>query len=146
MPDRGTRPGAGAAPMITFIIRRLIATVFLLVVVSMITFAIFFLVPRLAGQNTYQLAAQYVGRNPHPAGGAAVEVKLGLNAPLYVQYWHFLKGIVVGTHYNDGADHSLLPAAVLRLLVPQPAAGLAADGQRRSRSRCRWPSGRRCSG
>ena len=57
--------------MITFIIRRLIATVFLLIVVSMITFAIFFLIPRLAGQNSYQLATQYVGRNPSPGGGAA---------------------------------------------------------------------------
>ena len=50
--------------MIAFIIRRLIGTVFLLIVVSMITFAIFFLIPRLAGQNTYQLATEYVGRNP----------------------------------------------------------------------------------
>ena len=50
--------------MITFIIRRLITTVFLLVVVSIITFAIFFLIPRLAGQNSDELAAQYVGRNP----------------------------------------------------------------------------------
>ena len=66
--------------MITFIIRRLIATVFLLIVVSMITFAIFFLIPRLAGQNTYQLATQYVGRNPTRAAVLAIEVKLGLNA------------------------------------------------------------------
>ena len=50
--------------MVTFIIRRLIGTIFLLIVVSMITFAIFFLIPRLAGQTTLQLAAQYVGRNP----------------------------------------------------------------------------------
>jgi ABC-type dipeptide/oligopeptide/nickel transport system permease component len=54
----------GAAAMISFIIRRLIMTVFLLLLVSMITFAIFFLVPRLAGQTAYQLAAQYVSRNP----------------------------------------------------------------------------------
>ena len=39
--------------MIYFIIRRLILTVFLLLLVSMITFAIFFLVPRLAGQTSY---------------------------------------------------------------------------------------------
>ena len=50
--------------MITFIIRRLITTVFLLVVVSIITFAIFFLIPRLAGQNSYELAAQYVTLGP----------------------------------------------------------------------------------
>ena len=45
--------------MISFIIRRLVSTVFLLVVVSMITFGIFFLIPRLAGQNSYELAARF---------------------------------------------------------------------------------------
>jgi peptide/nickel transport system permease protein len=88
--------------MITFIIRRLITTIFLLVVVSMITFAIFFLIPRLAGQTSAELAAQYVGRNPTHAAIVQMEAKLGLNSPLVVQYWHFLSGIVVGTHYNSG--------------------------------------------
>ena len=62
------RPAAASYAMIYFIIRRLVLTVFLLLLVSMITFAIFFLVPRLAGQTAYQLAAQYVGRNPVPVG------------------------------------------------------------------------------
>jgi peptide/nickel transport system permease protein len=88
--------------MTTFIIRRLLTTIFLLVVVSMITFAIFFLIPRLAGQNSYELAAQYVGRNPTSSAILQMEAKLGLNDPLAVQYWRFLKGIVLGTHYNAG--------------------------------------------
>ncbi len=88
--------------MITFIIRRLLMTVFLLVVVSMITFGIFFLIPRLAGQNSSELAAQYVGRNPTPAAISQMVAKLGLNDPLVVQYWRFLKGVVVGTSYNAG--------------------------------------------
>ena len=95
--------------MIYFIIRRLILTVFLLILVSLITFAIFFLVPRLAGQTSYQLAAQYVGRNPTPSAIKAVEVKLGLNAPLYLQYGRFIKGIVAGVHYNNGPDVSYCP-------------------------------------
>lgn len=95
--------------MIYFIIRRLIMTVFLLLLVSMITFAIFFLVPRLAGQTSYQLAAQYVGRNPIPSAIKAVEIKLGLNAPLYLQYGRFVKGIVFGVHYNNGPDVSYCP-------------------------------------
>jgi peptide/nickel transport system permease protein len=90
--------------MITFIIRRLIMTIFLLVIVSMITFAIFFLIPRLAGQNSYELAAQYVGRNPTVSAILQMEAKLGLNEPLVVQYWHFLSGIVAGTHYNSGTS------------------------------------------
>jgi len=95
--------------MIFFIIRRLFMTVFLLILVSMITFAIFFLVPRLAGQSAYQLAAQYVGRNPIPSEIKAVEAKLGLNAPLYLQYGRYLKGIVFGIHYNNGTDVSYCP-------------------------------------
>jgi len=95
--------------MIFFIIRRLILTVFLLLLVSMITFAIFFLVPRLAGQTSYQLAAQYVGRNPIPSAIKAVEIKLGLNAPVYLQYGRFIKGIVAGVHYNNGPDVSYCP-------------------------------------
>jgi peptide/nickel transport system permease protein len=95
--------------MTYFIIRRLILTVFLLLLVSAITFAIFFLVPRLAGQTSYQLAAQYVGRNPTPDAIRAVEIKLGLNDPLYLQYGRFIKGIVVGVHYNNGPDVSYCP-------------------------------------
>ena len=119
--------------MVTFIIRRLIGTIFLLIVVSMITFAIFFLIPRLAGQTTYQLAAQYVGRNPTRDAILQVERQLGLADPLYLQYGRFLRGIVFGAHYRTGPTDHLLPATVLRLFVPQPAPGVAADDQRRPR-------------
>jgi peptide/nickel transport system permease protein len=95
--------------VIAFIIRRLIATVFLLIVVSAITFAIFFLIPRLAGQNAYQLASEYVGRNPTPASIHAVEQQLGLNAPIYLQYGRFLRGIVLGVHYNSGPNSVYCP-------------------------------------
>ncbi len=95
--------------MITFVIRRLVATVFLLIVVSMITFAIFFIIPRLAGQNTYQLATQYVGRNPTRQAVLQIEAQLGLDKPLYVQYGDFLKGIVFGTHYNGGTASNYCP-------------------------------------
>ena len=64
--------------VVTFIVRRLIATFFLLIVVSMITYAVFFLIPRIAGQNSYQLATQYVGRNPTRSAVLAIEDKLGV--------------------------------------------------------------------
>ncbi len=95
--------------MITFIIRRLIGMVFLLIVVSAITYAIFFLIPRLAGQNSYQLAAQYVGRNPTRAAILQVEAKLGLNQPLWVQYGRFLRGLVFGAHYTSGTSVTYCP-------------------------------------
>src|SRR6266516_2803004 len=92
--------------MIRFIIRRLIVTVFLLIV---ITFAIFFLIPRLAGQNSYQLASQYVGRNPTPAAIHALEEKLGFDQPLIIQYGRFVRGIVFGAHYDAGTDKTYCP-------------------------------------
>ena len=95
--------------MVTFIVRRLIATVFLLIVVSMITFAVFFLIPRLAGQNSYQLATQYVGRNPTRPAVLAIEQKLGLNEPIYVQYGRFLRGLIFGEHYNSGTSSNYCP-------------------------------------
>ncbi len=95
--------------MITFIIRRLIATVFLLVLVSMITFAIFFLLPKLGGQTTYGLATEYVGRNPTRAAVLQVEQQLGLNQPVYLQYWHYLSAIVVGEHYSAGPQSVYCP-------------------------------------
>ena len=95
--------------MVTFIIRRLIGTIFLLIVVSMITFAIFFLIPRLAGQTTLQLAAQYVGRNPTKQAILQVEQQLGLADPLYLQYGRFLKAIVFGTHYRAGPAVTYCP-------------------------------------
>jgi len=95
--------------VVTFIIRRLIATVFLLIVVSMITFAIFFLIPRLAGQTSYQLATQYVGRNPTTAAVLQIEAKLHLNEPIYAQYGRFLRGLVFGEHYNSGTSTTYCP-------------------------------------
>ncbi len=99
--------------MITFIIRRLFATVLLLIIVSAITFAIFFLLPRLAGQTPYQLAAQYVGRNPIPSQIRSTEIKLGLNQPVWVQFGRFLKGIVAGETYSNGPSKTYCPPPCL---------------------------------
>jgi peptide/nickel transport system permease protein len=95
--------------MITFIVRRLIATVVLLIIVSMVTFAIFFLLPKLGGETTYGLATQYVGRNPTRAAVLQVEQQLGLNQPIYLQYWHYLSAIVAGEHYRSGAQSVYCP-------------------------------------
>jgi peptide/nickel transport system permease protein len=99
--------------VITFIIRRLFATVLLLILVSLITFLIFFEVPRLAGQTTYDLALQYTGRSPTHSAVIAVEHQLGLNLPLYVQFGRFIRGIVVGAHYNFGPNKAWCPPPCL---------------------------------
>src|SRR5947208_14199511 len=75
----------------------------------MVTFAIFFWLPKLGGQTTYGLATQYVGRNPTRAAVLQVEQQLGLNQPLYLQYWHYLSAIVAGEHYNAGTATAYCP-------------------------------------
>jgi len=95
--------------VVTFIVRRLIAAVFLLIIVSMVIFAIFFWLPRLGGQTSYGLATQYVGRNPTRTAVLQVEHQLGLNQPLWVQYWHYLRAIFIGEHYSSGPSSVYCP-------------------------------------
>ena len=95
--------------MFAYIIRRLLAAVVLLLIVSAVTFAIFFLLPRLAGQSVNDLAARYAGRNPTPQVLQAVKVKLGFDKPLIVQYGDFVKGLFFGSHYNSGTDKTYCP-------------------------------------
>ncbi|MFE9554570.1 ABC transporter permease [Streptomyces sp. NPDC006703] len=92
--------------MAAYLIRRVFGAVLLLLIVSAVTFAIFFLVPRLAGQSVDQLAAQYVGKDANPSSIAAVKKNLGFDQPLYAQYWHFIKALFVGADYRFGPDAS----------------------------------------
>jgi len=93
----------------SFIIRRLFAAVLLLILVSMVIFAIFFLLPKLGGQTNYGLATQYVGRNPTRAAVLQMEAQLGLNRPVYLQYWHYLSAIFVGEHFGTGTGSAYCP-------------------------------------
>jgi len=95
----------------SYIVRRLVAAVFLLLAVSLITFMIFFLVPRLAGASADDLAARYVGKTLGAEQIHEQAVKLGFTDPLYVQYGTFLKGLVVGADYDTGVgtDHCSAP-------------------------------------
>lgn len=95
--------------MIAYFVRRLFAAVLLLLIVSLVTFGIFFLVPRWAGETPDQLAAQYVGRNPTPTVIHETEQKLGLDKPILVQYGRFVKGLVAGENYNTGTSVTYCP-------------------------------------
>jgi peptide/nickel transport system permease protein len=96
--------------VVRYLIRRLLAAVLLLVVVSMITFAIFFLVPRLAGATPEDLASRYVGRTAGTEQIKQMTDKLGFNDPIYVQYGRFAKGIVMGADYSIGPTTVHCPA------------------------------------
>jgi peptide/nickel transport system permease protein len=94
----------------TYIIRRVIGAMLMLVVVSMVTFAIFFLVPRWAGGSAENLAARYVGRTADAAEITAATERLGFNDPIYVQYWTWLKGVIMGSTVDLGTGPEHCPA------------------------------------
>lgn len=79
----------------------------------MITFAIFYLMPRLAGASPESLATRYVGRAATADTVAVTAERLGFNDPITVQYWNWAKGVVVGTTYDYGAGVEKCPAPCL---------------------------------
>jgi peptide/nickel transport system permease protein len=96
--------------VVTYIGRRLIGAVIMLIIVSMITFSIFYVVPLLAGGSAENLAARYVGRTAGSEQLAETAERLGFNDPLPVQYWNWLKAIVVGADYDYGPSVEHCPA------------------------------------
>lgn len=108
--------------MITYLFRRLVAAVALLFVVSVITFSIFYLVPRLAGASAESLATRYVGRAATAETVALTAERLGFNDPIYVQYGTWAKGVFAGAEYDMGAQTVECPAPCLgySFLTRQP--------------------------
>ncbi|QUX24955.1 MULTISPECIES: ABC transporter permease [Nocardiopsis] len=90
--------------MLTYILRRLGAGLLLLAVVTMVTFGIFYVVPKWAGRTTEQLATMYVGRAPTPEAIQATIDRLGLDKPVIVQFGEFVRGIFFGAEYRFGRD------------------------------------------
>jgi peptide/nickel transport system permease protein len=99
--------------VITYLIRRLVAAVALLFVVSVITFSIFYLVPRLAGASPESLATRYVGRAATAETVKLTAERLGFYDPIYVQYGTWAKGVVAGAEYDMGAQTVECPAPCL---------------------------------
>ena len=93
-----------------YIVRRLAAAAVLMLIVTAATFAVFFLVPRLAGATPEDLAARYVGRTAGPAVIHQIAQKLGFTDPIWVQYGRFVKGLVLGADYSTGPTTVHCPA------------------------------------
>jgi peptide/nickel transport system permease protein len=99
--------------VVAYIIRRLLGAVVLLLIVTLVTFGIFFGLPKLAGQTTEQIAASYVGKAPTAESIHDTIVRLDLDKPIIVQYGKFLKGIVVGQSFDNGPSKEWCPAPCL---------------------------------
>jgi peptide/nickel transport system permease protein len=75
--------------MIGYVIRRLLAIIAILVVMSALIFTITQVLP---GNVAYVIAGQFAT----PDVVAAIEQKLGLGDPYYIQYWRWASGLLVG--------------------------------------------------
>jgi peptide/nickel transport system permease protein len=92
--------------MFRYIIRRLLGAVVVLFVVSLVTFGLFALVPKITGASPAYL---YVGKVSTPEQVAAVEKAFGLDQPVLTQYAQYMKGIVVGREFTDGTATGTRP-------------------------------------
>src|SRR4051794_27163562 len=82
--------------MASYIARRLLWTILLLLVITAVTFLIFYVLP------TADPAAQRAGRDPSPDLIAAIRHQLGLDKSLPAQYWDYTKNLFF--HFDFGTS------------------------------------------
>jgi peptide/nickel transport system permease protein len=80
-----------------YIIRRSLWVILLLLIVSAVTFVIFYALP--SGDP----AALRAGKSPSPEQLQTIRHTLGLDKPIYVQYWRYMKAIVL--HFDFGYSY-----------------------------------------
>jgi peptide/nickel transport system permease protein len=102
--------------VIRYIIRRILWGVVLLILISALTFLFFRIFPTA---NPAQLRA---GRNASPAIINHISAELGLNKPIYTQFWVYMKNIFL--HFNFGYSY-YSGASVLGLITNRLPATLS---------------------
>src|SRR5436309_2856592 len=83
--------------MVRYIIRRVLWTIVTLVIVSFLTFLIFYVLP--PGDP----AVLRAGHFPNPQLLIHIRHSLGVDKPFWVQYWDYVRGIVL--HFNLGFSY-----------------------------------------
>lgn len=98
--------------MLRFLTRRVLGAIVILLAISFITYMLFFVLPA----NPAQLACGKNCANPDVVHD--IKVRMGLDQPVLVQFWHFMAGIFTGRTMPDGQH------------CPAPCFGYSfADGQ-----------------
>ena len=101
--------------MLAYIIRRLLWSGVLLLVISFVVYAVFYLLP------SADPALLRAGRNPDPDLVREIREQLGLDKPWYVQYWYYIRDLLFhfdfGTSYQNNVEvrgeiFSRLPATM----------------------------------
>jgi len=84
--------------MVRYLIRRILWACLLFIIITFVTFVIFFMGPNDPAR------AQCGGDQAQPACLKLVTEKYGLNKPLYMQYWYFFDRLVI--HHNLGVSYA----------------------------------------
>jgi peptide/nickel transport system permease protein len=105
--------------MTTYIIRRVLWGIVLIILVSALTFVFFNILP---SGNPAQLRA---GRNSSPATIAHIAHELGIDKPIYTQFFDYMKNILL--HFNFGYSF-YSGAPVLSLIKDRLPATLSLTG------------------
>lgn len=80
--------------MVLYIVRRTLWAVLVILIVLMLTYAVFYLMP--AGDP----ALRFAGKSPTPESLALIRERLGLDQPWYEQYGKFVKNFFTGDEYG----------------------------------------------
>jgi peptide/nickel transport system permease protein len=96
-PARRRSLAIASSPMTLYIVRRILWGALMLVIVSGLTFLIFYTFP------SADPATLRAGRQATPELIAQIRRSLGLDQPVYVQYWRFLKGLAL--HFDLGYSY-----------------------------------------
>ncbi|MEW9527974.1 ABC transporter permease [Microbispora sp. NPDC049125] len=78
--------------MTSFLLRRVLGALVILLIISAVTFYLFYAVPR-------DPARAFCGKICRPETLALIRHNLGMDEPLFVQYWHWLAGIFTGREF-----------------------------------------------
>ncbi|WP_037606451.1 ABC transporter permease [Streptacidiphilus rugosus] len=97
--------------MLRFLIRRLLGAALILLVISAVTFLLFFAV-------TPEPALMSCGKQCTPQTLAAINHNLGIDKPIPLQYWAFLVGVFAGRDF--GAVHCPAPCLGYSFVNQQP--------------------------
>src|SRR2546423_3428338 len=101
-----------------YVVRRLLWVIVLLFLVSLVTFVVFYTFP------TADPAQLRAGRQPNPQLVEQIRHNLGLDKPWYVQYWRYMKALVL--HFDLGRSyHYNVPVKEEIFSAVGPTASLA---------------------
>ncbi|MEV0961779.1 MULTISPECIES: ABC transporter permease [unclassified Streptomyces] len=81
--------------MLQFLIRRLTGAVVIMFLIGAFTFSLFYIIPQ-------DFAALSCGKNCSPENLAVIRENLGLDKPIWTQFWEFMVGIIAGRDFPVG--------------------------------------------